>query len=185
MSWICSYCETENPDVVNTCEVCNTPRRSVLSCPADFDYKKNDNHKIAEWQNKAILYEKKVVNYSYLVSKYGFNQYNDIILFAPYLLYSADQGNPESQFMLGELFLNHWKYEYKANAFPWFSRAANQGDGNAMEKIAFCFEEGIGVERDYMKAKKWYLRALYNGCKTAQQGIKRINNKTSSYELDL
>ena len=178
MTWICSYCETENPDCVNICEVCNTPRKNVLSNTKGFEYL------IIEWQNKAKLYEK-AVYYDYLVSKYSFVQYDDIILYSPSLLYDADQGDPKSQFLIGELFLSHWKHEYRANAFLWFSRSANQGNGNAMEKIAFCFEDGIGVERDYMEAKKWYLRALYNGCKTAQQGIKRINNRTSSYELDL
>ena len=26
MSWICSKCETENPDRLNVCEVCDSPR---------------------------------------------------------------------------------------------------------------------------------------------------------------
>lgn len=30
MSWICPRCETENPDVINICEVCNSVRSRTL-----------------------------------------------------------------------------------------------------------------------------------------------------------
>jgi TPR repeat protein len=177
MSWICKKCETENPESLERCEVCNSLREIRMSYVEEFN-ETNDNKEIAAWKSRAIRYEKDVVNYDYIVAKYGYSLYGDIILFAPYLLYSADQGDQESQLKLGELLISHWRNDNRAKAFQWFSKSANQGNGNAMEKLAFCFEKGIGTKRDYFEAQKWYLRAIYHGCETAQLGLNRINKNT-------
>ena len=169
MSWICHKCETENPDTMDFCEVCDS-LRNVRNA--------NDLHnKEFEWCRKASLYDDVITGRADVMSKYDSNTYKEIMKYAPNLLISADKGNPDAQYMLGDLFISHRNLIYKTNAFIWLAKAANQGNGNAMEKLAFCYEKGYGTEKDISRAKKWYENAIYKDCELkeeAQQGLYRI-----------
>ena len=168
MSWICPKCETENPDTMEVCEVCLYYRDK------NFHTLLDEENPQANWYNKVISFEKETPDYVYILSKYRDSMYKTIRKYAPYLLISADKGNPDSQFKLGVLFISHWNLEYREKAFVWFARSANQGNGEAMEKLAFCYEYGIGTGKDINEAKKWYERAFNKGCEIAKQGLKRI-----------
>jgi TPR repeat protein len=173
MSWICSKCETENSDKLIICEVCNTPH-----------YPENrenlvDNKEIM-WRRKAISYNNQITKLDYLISKYNSKYYEEVIKYAPYLLISADSGEQEAQCMLGELFFSHDNNAYKNNAFVWFARAANQGNGKAMTLLALCYEKGYGTKENIVEAQKWYDRSINKGsdiADVAQQGLARMKKK--------
>ena len=177
MSWICENCEAENPDTMFFCEVCDSFREDIISKKLqsfiDGEFTQNEPESFI-WYKKAVFYEREISNYFSVITKYDKRTYKDIIMIAPYLLISADKGNHKSQFRIGDLFLGHWRPECRENAFMWFARAANQGYGDAMEKLAFCYEYGIGTEKDLYEAKKWYERAFYKGCDIAKQGLERL-----------
>lgn len=169
MSWVCRNCETENSEQMDVCEVCNNARNIIISNKLDSKSYTNESEDV-KWYNKVVFYENSIKERQHLMSKYKDAAYKEIIKYAPLLLLSADGGNQESQFKLGDLFLSHWIPEFRANAFVWFARAANQGDAKAMEKLAYCFENGIGTERNLYEAKKWYERSHYK----ALQILKRL-----------
>ena len=178
MSWICPKCETENPDTMDYCEVCDTSHNATNI------YDLPDEEK--EWYRKAVLYDDIITKRAYILSKYNGNAYKVIIKYAPNLLISADNGNPNAQYMLGDLFISHKSMFYKVNAFMWFAKAANQGHGNAMDKLAFCYEKGFGTKKDYSLAKRWYENAINKNCELkedALQGLHRIQ-KIISKDVD-
>ncbi|MBQ6513421.1 MAG: sel1 repeat family protein [Clostridia bacterium] len=51
--------------------------------------------------------------------------------------------------------------------------AAIQGDKEAQYKLGYCYEHGIGVEQDYIKAYRWYKTANRNGY-PAEEALKAI-----------
>ena len=91
MSWICKRCETENPDTVDVCEVCDSSRNT-----------KNDNDLQNEelaWCRKASLYDDVIARRADIMSKYDGYTYKKKMKYAPNLLISADKGNPDAQYM--------------------------------------------------------------------------------------
>ncbi len=246
MSWICPKCETENPDRLKICEVCDTPRESFpeallkgkmrekypddayklfirhhYSLLASADQGNSvDQYKVGEWFfNKysaecykiaaiwflssakqghifaqlklALCYEKgygvprnkdaaikwygeaanRDGNYTtqYLKLKYASKTYENVIRYRPSLLFAADRENINSQYQLGEWFINHkGQSAYREEAFVWYSKAASKGHKGAMLKIAECYENGTGVYRNYKDAIIWYKKAAKGGDDSAR-----------------
>lgn len=81
MSWICPKCETENPDRLKVCEVCDTPRE-----------------KSPEDKLKMRLKE-----------KYSDDAYKSFIRYHYDLLDTADKGDVKAQFLVGEWFYSRGK----------------------------------------------------------------------------
>lgn len=135
MSWICPHCETENPDKLRICEVCNSPRK--LS-PVD--------------QIKERL-----------KNKYNESEYRYIIQYHYGLLECADKGNPDAQYQVGKWFYEHGDTGttklYDASAVIWFSKAAAKSHTDAQLYLALCYEDGRGVNKSKEDAVMWYKRA--------------------------
>jgi TPR repeat protein len=58
---------------------------------------------------------------------------------------------------------NSTSTEFRENLLP-----AQQGDANAQVFVAYLYETGQGVTRNYSKAAEWYGRAARQGNKVAQ-----------------
>ena len=46
-----------------------------------------------------------------------------------------------------------------AQAFKWFSKAAEQGDADVQNNLGIIFDQGRGVKRDPTQALQWYRKA--------------------------
>src|SRR5258708_40137029 len=44
-------------------------------------------------------------------------------------------------------------------AFPYLSEAANRGEIHAQNLLGYCYDLGLGVEKDKLQAMFWYLQA--------------------------
>lgn len=72
----------------------------------------------------------------------------------------------------------------------WYRRAAEQGNGEAQYLLGHCYEQGIGVAQDYMKAVEWYKRAaskywenfLYSST-NAEWALKCLEEKVKNAKL--
>ena len=154
MSWICPKCETENPDRLKICEVCDSPRESS---PVDK------------------LKEK-------LKEKYSDDAYKSFIRYHYSLLASADQGNSVDQYKVGEWFFNKYSADCYKIAAIWFLAAAKQGNMAAQSKLALCYEEGYGVPKAKDAAIKWYNEAANKGGITARQRYLKLKYAGKIYE---
>ena len=52
--------------------------------------------------------------------------------------------------------------------------AASQGDAETQHNLGYCYEQGIGVEQDYIKAYRWYKTANSNGYSSDGKELKTI-----------
>ena len=68
---------------------------------------------------------------------------------------AASQGNAIGQANLGYMALD----SDPAGAASWFKKAADQGDASAMLALAVQYEQGRGVAKDLVQARKWYALA--------------------------
>ena len=69
---------------------------------------------------------------------------------------------------LGHLYLNIGDDRL---ASQWFVKAAALGDTNAQLNIGYMYDMGKGVEQDFSKAIKWYMRAVKQGYKYSYNGL--------------
>src|SRR6185312_9838688 len=53
-------------------------------------------------------------------------------------------------------------------AAGWYRQAAVQGHVEAQHRLGFCYENGIGVEKDAQQAVEWYRQAAIQGHAEAQ-----------------
>lgn len=158
MSWICPKCETENPDKLKVCEVCDSPRESS---PMD---------KLKER----------------LKEKYSDPAYKSFIRYHYSLLESADNGNSIDQYHVGEWFFGKGDAGFSPNndiiAASWYLAAAKQGHTAAQAKLALCYEEGRGVTQSRDTAIKWYKEAARKGDGTAVQRYLKLKYNNQAYE---
>ena len=84
-------------------------------------------------------------------------------------LLAAQNGNPETQYELGEMlyFGQGIKQDY-TEAIKWYRKSAEQGNSDAQYSLGFMYERGHGVEEDYEEAIKWYRLAAEQGSADAQ-----------------
>lgn len=79
------------------------------------------------------------------------------------LLKQANLNNSEGMYNLGEYYLtnadeNNFR-EFYDKAFYYYSKSASLGNPNALYSIGLCYENGIGIEKDFDKAIEWYEKA--------------------------
>lgn len=166
MSWICPKCETENPDNLNICEVCDSPR----------EYSTDDLIKVR------------------LKEKYN-PIYNTFIRYHYSFLDLADKGDANAQYAVAEWFFKRAKdnfaSEYDIIAVFWYQKAAEKGHAEALFKLGLCYEEGRGVPQQKEWAMKWYKKAAEMGNEAALPKYTKLkySNKTYKqvikYELSL
>jgi TPR repeat protein len=53
----------------------------------------------------------------------------------------------------------------------WYRKAAKSNHTLAQNIIGYFYLKGIGVNRDYVEAMKWYKKSLDNGCAGAFSNI--------------
>lgn len=76
-----------------------------------------------------------------------------------YLLRLAQQGDSEAQNDLGTFYEEEFNY---AEAFDWYKKAAYQGHTNANASLAYCYQNGFGIEQNLNKAVEHYTVASNN-----------------------
>ena len=94
---------------------------------------------------------------------------------------AAAQDYALAQYNLGEYYYEKTlednylsETEYEAccqKAFYWFSKAANQGNSDAMVRLSNCYGLGIGVKYDQEKASEWLHKSAELGNSLAQSAV--------------
>jgi TPR repeat protein len=69
----------------------------------------------------------------------------------------AEQGQPESQFLLSQICRQKRDLD---GMHHWLQQASNMGHLDALDVLGHCFEKGVGVARDYLVAMMYYDKAI-------------------------
>jgi TPR repeat protein len=85
---------------------------------------------------------------------------------------AAEQGDVQSQLLLGDSLLNGKGTEKDpAQGVQWIRKAAEQGSADAFYILGICYDVGSGVTRDVVQATDWYRKAAENGVVDAQYNL--------------
>ena len=101
----------------------------------------------------------------------------------PFYLKAANLGHVQSQLSVGEAY--HYglfgveKDEKKA--FEWYKKAAESGNVEALNELAFCYDCGIGIKEDKVKAFEIYHKAFVLNLHNAENGDKQAMSNVTYY----
>lgn len=84
------------------------------------------------------------------------------------ILIASDRGNPVAKNVLADYYFNNSNF---SDAFGWYLKAAKLGYGRALFNVAFSYENGKGIVKDYKEAALWYKKAAEKGLSEAQEAI--------------
>lgn len=86
----------------------------------------------------------------------------------PELVTKAQQGDTAAQKKLGDYYFGHNDPE---NGLKWVKKSAEAGNTDAQNSLGFRYEKGMGVTKDALEARKWYLMASEKGYSVAQANL--------------
>ena len=93
----------------------------------------------------------------------------------------AEEGDMVFQFEWGNHF---YVVEAWCAAFEWFLKSAEQGYGKAQQKTGWCYETGIGTEKDTHKAFEWMEKAAIQKDILAQHTLGNYYDEGIGVEKD-
>jgi TPR repeat protein len=102
------------------------------------------------------------------------------------LLAEAGKGNMESQFELGNIYINGdgVPINYK-DAFTWYEKAALQGHADAQFSLGLMYDKGhIGIPKNNENAYVWYKLASEQGLEDAQRNFTSLENLMTTSEIE-
>ncbi|MGP1521271.1 MAG: caspase family protein [Treponema sp.] len=93
-----------------------------------------------------------------------------------YAKIAADAHDNEGEYIVGYCFeLGFGITKNESEAFKWYKKAAENGNGNAMWKMGIFYHYGKGnINKDIKEAKKWYEKATKANC--SEEGTKNARN---------
>ncbi|MBT8409228.1 MAG: SEL1-like repeat protein [Alphaproteobacteria bacterium] len=84
----------------------------------------------------------------------------------------ADQGDAQSQFMLGALYATgKGVARDHGEAAEWYLKSAKQGLAAAQNNLGFMYDRGLGVPQSDHEAVRWYIQAAEQGHAQAQNNL--------------
>lgn len=117
-----------------------------------------------KWYKEAAKKGDEVAKQRYLKLKYDSKTYKAVVKYKTTMLWEADNGSRNFQYLLGEWFSCHNGQPLnKEEAIVWYTFAAQNGHGEAMLKLGECYEKGLGVNYNFTTALKWYKKAAKSG----------------------
>jgi len=97
---------------------------------------------------------------------------------------SAEQGLPESQYRLSQLFYDgSGTAKDNTKEFEWALKAANQGHVEAQNFVAERYAKGEGVIRNESLAMDWFLKAAQQGYSYSQLQLALLYHKQGDNDL--
>jgi len=86
------------------------------------------------------------------------------------LMEGAQREDPRAQYLLGKYFEEGQEGTQKnpGQALQWYTKAAYNGENDALFRAAYCYENGIGTVPNLKGAEDWYLAAANKGHLEAQ-----------------
>ena len=96
-----------------------------------------------------------------------------------WLLSAAEKGNAKIQFKLAQIYRAD---EKMTEAVKWYEKAAAKGVKEAMHNLATCYLDGIGVEKDLVKAKALYEKAAKAGYGPSEAKLQEVEEALKKAE---
>lgn len=89
---------------------------------------------------------------------------------------AAEQGNPEAQYQVGNLYENSQLPQNYAQATAWYQKAAQKGSAKAQVRLGHIYSRGLGTTQNYNDAVLWYGQAALQNNVEAQHSLGLMYN---------
>lgn len=92
---------------------------------------------------------------------------------------AADAGDPYGQLNVADYLIKGKAGVSKdvATAFSLLQKAASKGIPQAQNNLGWCYEYGMGAQRNFDEAVRWYRTAAGNGHTQAAENLKRLQKR--------
>lgn len=191
MSWICPKCETENPDRLMVCEVCDSPRVVKKKTVRTISLENKDSFCDRRYNAYIRLKGMNLMVFDSDAESFDWEKIcrEDSIPFSNPIFISclkreAENGNKDAQVILARCYVRGLGVKKNINdAVIWFRRAAEQGKIEAMLALGlWCRDGGDGFMQDKEEAHKWLKKAAEGGNKSAQFILEEETRKATCCE---
>ena len=152
-----------------------------------FSASMNETFKLSE--NEIVLLKERVKDDDIeaakrLANHYNYieNNYDEAIL---YLECAARLGDAISQNNLAVLLMASPEKEKQRKSIVWLERAASGGNANAQQSLAFLYEKGEIIARDYCKALELYEQIAQDGDLAAMVKVATFYQEGKCGNVDL
>ncbi len=188
MSWICPKCETENPDNLNTCEVCDSPRIVKKKPVRTISLENKESSRDWLYNQYVLLNGINVIASDSYIESFDWEKIcrEDSIpiadpIFTTSLKREAEKGNKDAQMVLARCYVRGLGVKKNINdAVAWFKSAADQGKTDAMLALGLWYRDGgEGFMQDKNEANKWFKKAAEGGNRSAQFILEEETRKTT------
>lgn len=135
------------------------------------------------------------IYWMFIAYSYGLGVEQDEEKAIEYLKILAEYGYPDMQCELGKEYATiDWSCDTddeaelerkEFEAFRWFSKAAGQGNVEAMFYLGECYCNGKGVDEDYKKAFEWFAKAAEQDYEEAMTELAFFYERGAGVEKDL
>jgi len=95
----------------------------------------------------------------------------DMAMASLWLNRGARAGSEAAMYNLGRLLLSTGRPRHALKAARWFRRAAEHGHAGAQAGLGYCYQDGLGVEKDDAAAAVWFERSADQGESGAQTSL--------------
>lgn len=166
--------ESEDDESIFRDEECDDAE-TYYRTAEDYYYGRNgkaqDYEEAVNWYNKAaeLGHAEALYSLGYCYEKGEGVDFDEGEAFEWYLK-AAELGHLRSQTEVGRLFYMTDQYE---EAVPWLLKAGERDDVDAQRLLGYCYEVGLGVDKDKNEAIKWYKRAAAQGDEQAIEELKK------------
>jgi TPR repeat protein len=149
---------------------------TLATCYRKGDGVDQDDDLTLEWYIK-------VAEQGHVLSMYGLGQFyyhnDDPPEAAKWLLKAAELGHVDAQCGVGMYYymIRNNEEGAAAKAFEWSKKAGDAKHPTGQYNVGRCYEEGVGVEKDFAEAVKWYKRAAAQRDELALRALKRLDIK--------
>lgn len=93
----------------------------------------------------------------------------------------SEDEQPEAFGLIGVLYAAKEKYD---EAYAWFVKAAELGNGESMYKLGLCYMWGDGASQDYEMAFHWLTTSVENGCGLPHYFLGQMYHKGIGTSID-
>ncbi len=97
----------------------------------------------------------------------------------PRVRIDAKKGDRDAQKLLGDAYLhgNMGLPKNLADAYPWWLKAAAQGDPESMNNVGYTLYRGLLGKTDFVAARRWFEQAARAGYSNSMVSLARMNER--------
>ncbi|CAB5368388.1 unnamed protein product [Rhizophagus irregularis] len=126
----------------------------------------NDNNDNNDNNNDDVV-DNDIKKLNKIISKYFYSLflYKDVLIYRKdnYKVHirNAEKGDSVSQYFIAKYYFDDTINKNQSKALKWYLVLSNKNSFDAIHLVSKCYRDGIGTDRNFPEAIKWFEKTLY------------------------